>query len=45
MANFKTLCHNKMILDRFFAVFAINPNTAKNQQKIKELYKFGLIAA
>jgi len=45
MANFKTLCHNKMVLDRFFTVFAINPNTAKNQQKIKELYKFGLIAA
>jgi hypothetical protein len=45
MANFKTLCHNKMLLDRFFSVFAINPNTAKNQQKVKELYNYGLIAA
>ena len=45
MANFKTLCHNKLLLDRFFRMFAINPNTAKNQQKIKELCKYGLIAA
>jgi hypothetical protein len=45
MADFKTLCHNKLLLDRFFSVFAINPNSAKNQQKIKELYAFGLIAA
>ena len=45
MANFKTLCHNKLLLDRFFSVFAINPNTAKNQHKVKELYEYGLIAA
>jgi len=45
MANFKTLCHNKMMLDRFFAVFAINPNSPKIQQKVKELYNFGIIAA
>ena len=45
MANFKTLCHNKMMLERFFAVFAINPNSPKIQQKVKELYNFGLIAA
>ena len=45
MANIKTLCHNKLLLDRFFSVFAINPNAAKNQQKVKELYKYGLIAA
>jgi hypothetical protein len=45
MADFKTLCHNKLLLDRFFSVFAIDTNSAKNQQKIKELYKFGLIAA
>jgi len=45
MADFKTLCHNIMILDRFFAVFAINPNSPKNQQKVKELYNFGLITA
>jgi len=45
MADFKTLCHNKMLLERFFVVFAINPNTAKNKQKIIELCKYGLIAA
>ena len=45
MVNFKTLCHNKLLLDRFFSVFAINPNTAKNQRKIKKLYEYGLIAA
>ena len=45
MADYKTLCHNKMLLDRFFAAFAINPNSPKNQQKVKELYNFGLIAA
>jgi len=45
MANFKTLCNNMLLLNRFFSVFAINPNTPKNHQKIKELYKYGLIAA
>jgi len=45
MANFKTLCNNRLLLDRFFVVFAINPNSAKNKQKIKELYNYGLIAA
>ena len=45
MANFKTLCHNKLLLERFFSVFAINPNSAKNQHRIKELCNYGLIAA
>ncbi len=45
MANFKTLCNNKLLLERFFVVFAINPNTTKNKQKIKELCQYGLIAA
>ena len=45
MANFKTLCHNELLLNRFIRMFAINPNTAKNKQKIKELSKFGIIAA
>jgi len=43
MVNLKTLYHNKLLLDRFFSVFAINPNTAKNQHKVKELYNYGLI--
>ena len=45
MANFKTVCHNMLLLDRFFSVFAINPNSTKNQHKVNELYKYGLIAA
>jgi hypothetical protein len=45
MANFKTLCHNKLLLDRFICLFAINPNTAKNQQRINQLYNYGLITA
>jgi hypothetical protein len=45
MANIKTLCHNQMLLERFFVVFAINPDLPKNQQKIKELYDYGIIAA
>jgi hypothetical protein len=44
MADFKTLCHNTLILNRFFRMFAINPNTPKNQRKINELRQFGLIA-
>jgi hypothetical protein len=45
MANFKTVCHNMLLLDRFFSLFAINPNTAKNIPKVKELYDYGLITA
>ena len=45
MENFKTICHNRLLLERFFSVFAINPNNAKNKQKVKELYEYGLIVA
>jgi hypothetical protein len=45
MANYKTLCHNILLLKRFFAVFAINPNTPKIQSNIKELVNYGLIGA
>jgi len=44
MANFKTVFHNMLLLDRFFSVFAIDPNSQINQSKIKELYHYGLIA-
>ena len=44
MAKFKAVCNNMLLIDRFISVFAINPNTEKNQQKIKELYNYGLIA-
>jgi hypothetical protein len=45
MANFKTLYHNKLLLDRFICMFAINPNLTKNQKIINELCSYGLIAA
>ena len=44
MANYKTLCHNELLLNRFFSVFAINPDNPKMQHKIKELVNYGLIA-
>ena len=44
MADFKTLCHNTLMLNCFFRMFAINPNTTKNQCKMNELIQFGLIA-
>ena len=45
MANVKTLYHNQLLLERFFDVFGIDPDTYKNNPKIKELYYFGSIAA
>jgi hypothetical protein len=45
MADFKTLCNNRLLLDRFILTFAINTKLQKNQQKINELCKYGLIAA
>jgi len=45
MVDYKTMCHNTLLLNRFFTVFAINPNMAKNQNKIQELINYGLIAA
>jgi hypothetical protein len=45
MANYKTLCNNMLLLNRFFAMFAINPNNPKIQSKIKELVNYGIIAA
>ena len=44
MANFKTQYNNKLLLDRFIRMFAINPNLVKNQKIINELGKYGLIA-
>ena len=45
MANSKTLYNNILLLERFIDVFGINPNSAFNQKKIKELLKFGRMAA
>ncbi len=45
MADYKTLYNNTLILERFMCMFAINPNTAKNQKIVKELLDYGKIAA
>lgn len=45
MADYKTLYNNTMMLERFMCLFAINPNTAKNQKIVRELLDYGKIAA
>lgn len=45
MADIKTMNHNALLLQRFFDVFAVNPNLIKNQNYVKELIFYGTIAA
>lgn len=45
MADIKTMYHNALLLERFFDMFAIKPNSIKNHQCVKELINFGKIAA
>jgi hypothetical protein len=45
MATYKILFHNALLLSRFFRLFAINPNSIKNHQHVKELLNFGTMAA
>jgi len=45
MSDYKTLYNNNLMLERFMCMFAINPNTPKNQKIVKELLHYGKIAA
>ena len=45
MADIKTMYHNILLLQRFIEVFAINPNTIKNNKYVKELINFVKITA
>lgn len=45
MSDYKTLYNNTLMLERFMCMFAINPNTPKNQKIVKELLDYGKIAA
>ena len=45
MSTYKILFHNALLLSRFFRLFAINPNSIKNHQHVKELLNFGTLAA
>lgn len=45
MTQVKTMNHNKLLIDRILRTFAIDPNTLKNKQHIKELVLYGTFAA
>ena len=45
MSSIKTMYHNELLLNRFINVFGISPYMTKNNDKIRELIKFGAIAA
>lgn len=45
MTTYKVLFNNALLLSRFFRLFAINPNSIKNHQHVKELLNFGTLAA
>lgn len=45
MNDIKTMNHNKLMMNRFFDVFGINPNKAKNRSRVRELLSFGIMAA
>ena len=45
MSDYKTMYNNTLMLERFMCVFAINPNTPKNQKIVKELLDYGKIAS
>ena len=45
MADVKTICHNQLIIDRFFEILPQSTELSKNNPKVKELYYYGCIAA
>lgn len=45
MANVKTLYHNRLLLDRFFAILPEGTKLERNDAQVRELYQFGCIAA
>lgn len=45
MVDVKTMYHNMLLLERFIDMFAVNPNTTKNQNIVNELIYYGTIAA
>ena len=45
MSSVKTMYHNQLLINRFINVFGIIPNKNKNIRKIRELVKWGVIAA
>ena len=45
MTDIKTINHNTLQLNLFFDKFGINPHSAKNKKKARELILYGTIAA
>jgi len=45
MSSIKTMYYNQLLINRFINVFGIIPNKKKNNKKIRELVKWGIIAA
>ena len=45
MADIKTVNHNIVMLEKFFQMFAIDADSIKNKEELKELIYFGKIAA
>jgi len=45
MSDVKTQYHNELLLNRFIAMFGINPKLEKNKKIIKRFLDFGKIAA
>ena len=45
MSDVKTICHNQLIIDRFFEILPENTKLSKNSPQVKELYYYGCIAA
>jgi hypothetical protein len=45
MANYKTMYHNQLLLNLFFQMFGLDPNTKKNKDICNKLKTYGCIAA
>jgi hypothetical protein len=45
MSSVKTMYYNELLIDRFFSMFGLSPNTSKNKRIAKKLRKYGAIAA
>jgi hypothetical protein len=45
MKTHKALFHNALLFSRFIHLFAINPNSIKNHQHVKDLLYFDTMAA
>lgn len=45
LADVKTLYHNQLLLDRFFSILPEGTKLTKNDPQVRQLYRFGCMAA